>query len=193
MNLFERVKNLIVSPAQEWELIKTEPSTVPELFARYAAILALIPVVAGFIGLTAIGYLGVGTGLVWALLYYLLSLAGVFALGIIIDAMATSFGSQKDQVASMKVAVYAYTAIWVGGIFQIIPVLSILGILGLYSLYLLWVGMKKVKEVPDDKMIGYYILVALIAFGINVIIGVITSIVTAGAAISSAFRQAAAG
>jgi len=196
MNLFERAKGILFSPPAEWEVIKTEEMSVADMFAKYAAILAAIPAVAGFIGRCVVGYSILGihsrvpytSGIIWAILTYLLSLVSVYVLGIIIDALAPTFGAQKDQKASMKVAVFSMTASWVAGIFSIIPMLQILGILGLYSFYLLWVGLKTVKEVPDDKMIGYFLLTLVIAIGIyavaTVIAGLVIAAGTVGAALS---------
>src|SRR5512135_949155 len=173
MNLVDRAKSILLSPNTEWDVIHSESSTVSELFTKYAVILAAIPAIAGFIGYSLIGVslggfgsikLGVGTALTWAILTYILSLVSVYVLGWIIDALAPSFGSSKDLVASMKVAVYSYTASWVGGIFLIIPSLSIIAALaGIYSLVLMYLGLKKVKMVPDDKMIGYFVVIIIVA------------------------------
>lgn len=185
MNLVDRAKSILLSPNTEWDVIHSESSTVAELFTKYAVILAAIPAIAGFIGYSLIGLslggfgtikLGIGTALTWAILTYILSLVSVYVLGWIIDALAPSFGSSKDLISSMKVAVYSYTASWVAGIFQIIPSLSFLAaIAGIYSLVLLYMGLKKVKTVPDDKLIGYFIVTIIVALVLYFVIGAIIS------------------
>ncbi len=186
MNLVDRAKNILFSPASEWETIKVEPITINELFTRYAVILAAIPAVAGLIGYTVFGIsfglgritLGIGTTITWAILTYILSLVSVYILGWIIDALAPSFGSTKDLVASMKVAVFSYTAAWVGGIFHILPYLSVLAaLISIYSLVLLYMGLKRVKSVPDDKMVGYFVVIIVIAIVLYLIIGAIVGAV----------------
>ena len=186
MNLVDRAKNILFSPASEWETIKVEPVTINELFTRYAVILAAIPAVAGLIGYTIFGIsfglgritLGIGTTVTWAILTYILSLVSVYILGWIIDALAPSFGSTKDLVASMKVAVFSYTAAWVGGIFHILPYLSVLAaLISIYSLVLLYMGLKRVKSVPDDKMVGYFVVIIVIAIVLYLIIGAIVGAV----------------
>ena len=160
MNLVDRVKNLLLSPAKEWEVIKGETWTTAELFTKYAIILAAIPAVAGFLGYTFFGLsygfgtfkLGIGTSLTWAILTYIFSLVGVFVLGFIIDALAPSFGSTKDMVASLKVAVFSSTAGWVAGILNIFPVIGILvAIASIYGLVLLYMGLERVKSVPKRR------------------------------------------
>jgi hypothetical protein len=197
MNLFERAKNILVSPKTEWEVIKNEQSTVADLFTKYALILALIPAVAGFIGQSFIGIsLGpfgsfkvpIVNGLIYAVLYYVLSLAGIYLVAFIVDALAPSFGATKDMVSSLKVVVYSYTAVWVAGIFQIIPVLAILGILGLYSLYLLYLGLNIVKGSPSDKVVGYTVVVIIITIVIYFIIGAIVGAIALGGIMMSGMR-----
>lgn len=182
MNLFERAKNILISPKTEWEVIKNEQTTIADLFTKYALILALIPAVAGFIGQSFIGIsLGpfgsfkvpIVNGLIYAVLYYALTLGGIYLLAFIVDALAPSFGATKDMVSSLKVVVYSYTAVWVVGIFQIIPVLAILGILGLYSLYLLYLGLNIVKGSPSDKVLGYTVVVVIITIVVYFVIGAI--------------------
>jgi Yip1 domain len=195
MNLFDRAKNILLSPASEWETIKSETTTTNELFTKYAVILATIPAIAGFIGYSIFGFsygfssitIGIGTSITWAILSYVLSLVSVYVLGWIIDALAPSFGSTKDLTASMRVAVYSYTASWVGGIFRIIPVLSFLAALvSIYSLVLLYMGLKRVKLVPDDKMIGYFIVIIVVAIVLYFIVGaIIAGIAFSGLMMSS--------
>lgn len=197
MNLFERAKNILISPKTEWEVIKNEESTVADLFTKYALILALIPAVAGFIGQSLIGIsLGpfgsfkvpVVNGLIYAVLYYVLSLAGIYLVAFIVDALAPSFGATKDMVSSLKVVVYSYTAVWVAGIFQTIPVLAILGILGLYSLYLLYLALNIVKGSPSDKVVGYTVVVVIITIVVYFIIGAIVGAIALGGIMMSGMK-----
>ncbi|MCX6826449.1 MAG: Yip1 family protein [candidate division Zixibacteria bacterium] len=188
MNLVERAKNILLAPAKEWEVIKGEPLSTREMYTKYAMILAAIPAVAGFIGRSFIGYnvwgvvscIPVATGLTWAVVYYILSLVGVYLLGFIIDSLAPSFGAKKDMNGSLKVAIFSSTALWVVGIFYIIPILSILAILGLYSLYLLYGGMKTIKEPPQDKLVGYYIVTLIAGLVLSVIISVVVTALVLG-------------
>lgn len=184
MNLFERAKNILVSPKTEWEVIKTEPSTTSQLFTQYVLILAAIPAVATFIGHSLIGVslgpfgsfkIPMGNGILYAVLQYVFTLVGVYVAAFVVDALAPSFGSTKDMIASMKVIVYSWTAAWVAGIFAIIPTIAILGILGLYSFYLLYLGLKIVKDTPQDKLVGYVVVTIIVLIIIYFIIGYIVT------------------
>ena len=184
MNLVERIKNILLSPATEWETIKKEDHMVSDLFTQYALKLAAIPAISGLIGFTLFGYSygfgsyrpPFGANLKWAISMYIMSIIGVYVLAYIIDILAPRFGSKKHLPTSMKVVVFAYTAAWVGGIFSLVPALSILGaIAGIYSLVLLYKGLQIVKEVPKDKMVGYFVAVIIAS---SIVYGVTGAIIT---------------
>jgi hypothetical protein len=198
MNLFERAKNILITPKTEWEVIKIEQTSVSDLFIRYVLILALIPAVAGFIGQSLVGIslgpfgsykMPIGRGLLYLVLYYAMTVGAVYLLAFIVDALAPSFGAKKDMLASLKVVVYSYTAAWVAGIFQIIPVLGFLGIIGsLYGLFLLYLGLKIVKETPQDKLVGYFIVVIIVSIVVYFVIGMIVGAIAFGGMMMDGFR-----
>ena len=189
MDLVSRVKGILLSPKTEWATIDTEPATVGGLYSGYIVPLAAIPAVCGFIGFSVIGYnvLGVawkrpmGTGLTFAVVSYALSLASVYVLGLIIDALAPSFGGQKSQMQGLKVAAYFGTASWVAGVFLLVPALGVLQILGLYSLYLLFLGLPILMKSPADKAVSYTVVVIICAVVFSLVIGAVAIAVVPGA------------
>ncbi len=188
MNLVERVKGILLTPQKEWPVIEAESATPASLYTGYIIPLVAIPAVAGFVGMSLFGVrvLGagfrvpIGTGLTTAVVNYALTLAGVFVLALIIDALAPSFGGQKSQVQALKLAAYSSTASWLAGIFLIIPALSILSIVGIYSLFLLYLGLPVLMKSPPDKSLVYTIVVILGAIVLYAVIGVIVSRVSGG-------------
>ena len=167
MNLVERVKGIVLQPKSEWPVIEREPGNVGYLFPNYVAIVAAIPPVCGFIGMSIVGYgpirVGIVGGLLHAVVFYALSWVGVFIVAYIIDFLAGMFGARKNLDAAMKVSAYAPTAAWVAGVFDIIPALAFLGILGLYSLYLLHTGIAALMKPAADKALIYTIAVIVCA------------------------------
>ncbi len=184
MNLVERAKNILLTPAKEWEVIKGENLTIADMFTKYAMILAAIPAVAGFIGYV-VG-IPIVTDildwtLIWAILTYILSLGGIFLLAFIIDTLAPTFGCTKNITDAVKIVVFSYTASWVAGILNIIPALAILvSLASIYSLYLMYMGMQKIKDVPKDKMMGYFVVTIIAAIVVFFIIGFVVSRVAFG-------------
>lgn len=188
MALVDRVKAILLTPQKEWPVIESESATPASLYTGYIIPLAAIPAVAGFIGMSLFGVRVLGasfkvpmaTGLTTAVVNYVLTLAGVFVLALIIDALAPSFGGQKSQIQALKLAAYASTASWLAGIFLIIPALSILSIVGVYSLYLMFLGLPVLMKSPPDKSLVYTIVVILGAIILYAVIGVIVSRVSGG-------------
>lgn len=181
MNLVDRAKNILLTPDKEWEVIKGETLSIGDMYTKYAMILAAIPAVAGFIGMSVMSTLTripLASGLAYAVLSYLFSLGSVYLLAYVIDALAPNFGAQKDMVASMKVSVFSMTAWWLAGIFTILQPLWILSLVGLYSLYLLYVGMKLLKGAPADKLVGYYVVTLIIGILIYVVVAVAVAAMT---------------
>jgi hypothetical protein len=191
--LVARVQNILLKPVPEWDVIDGEPATVQGLFTGYAAILAAIPAVAGAIGSLIFVHNPI-LAVVTAVLGYIFALVGVFIAGFIISALAPSFDGTKNQVQAMKVAVYANTAAWIGGIFSIIPFLGWIGAIagGLYSLYLLYLGLPKLMKVPQEKALGYFIVVLVVEIVVSVVIGMIVGAIVAMTAIGAAVGTAAA-
>ena len=191
--LVARVKNILFQPRAEWERIDGEFATTQTLFTRYAMILAAIGPICSLLGGQLLPIFGmrmpIAGALVIAVVSYLLSLAGVFLLGLIINALAPSFGSVANKTQAMKVAVYSWTAAWIVGVFGLIPMLGVLAILGLYSFYLLFVGLPILMKTPEDKKVGYFVVTVILGivvyFIISAIVGSISMMFMASTAAMS--------
>lgn len=189
MNLIERVQRILLQPKDAWRDIEAEPTDTRTLFTRYAMVLAAIPAVCGFIGMSLIGLGGFGitvrvpfvAGLVNMVVSYVMSLAGLFVLGLIIDALAPTFGGQKNPQQAMKVAVYASTAALLGGVFSLLPALAMLGLLAaLYSIYLLYTGLPVLMKSAPAKSVAYTVVVIIAALVVGVVIGAVSTLVLPG-------------
>lgn len=168
--LIARVKNILLTPAVEWEVIEAETSTIGSLFTRYAVILAAIPALA-----SVIGGLG-GIHAFWfyyrpspftlignALVTYALNLGVVYVWGLVINAFAKAFEAEQSAVQAMKVAVYTMTPIWLAGVLQILPILNRLSILGLiYAGVLLYIGLPRLMKPSAGKQLGYFAAVGVV-------------------------------
>ncbi len=193
MNIVQRVKNIILTPKTEWVVIAAEPTQPKDLVLSYVLPLAALAAIAGFIGTVLIGSFMVGRvsffwgliGLVWHLV---MSIVAVFVIGFIIDALAPSFGGQKNFNQAIKVAAYSYTPGFVGGLFTIIPILgSLVAILfALYGLYVLYLGLPKLMKNPDDKTIVYEIVVVVVAIVFYIFVGAVAAMMTGGAMLGAA-------
>jgi hypothetical protein len=187
MNLVERVQSILLKPKATWPEIDSEQADAASLYKSYVMILALIPAVASFIGLSLIGIGAFGvsfrvpivSGLANMVVGYVLSLVMVFVLALIIDAMAPTFEGTRSQIGALKLSAYASTAAFVGGIFSLLPSLSVLGALAaLYGVYLLYTGLPVLMKCPPDKAIAYTAVVVVCAIVGGFIIAWVLALLT---------------
>lgn len=183
MSLIDRAKNMIISPAKEFDVISSEQPDTGKIITGYVLPLAGAAAVAAFIGYGLIGLnfgllkvSGINWGLYYALNILITAIISVFICAFIIDALAPSFGSEKNRGRSVQLVAYSYTPAWVGGLLSILPSIAFAGSLfALYGLYLLYLGMPKLKKTPEDKHIGYYVVALVITIVVYLIIGSIMS------------------
>ena len=164
--LLDRAKNLVLTPAAEWQRIDGETANPADIYQNYVIPLAAIGPVARFLG--ALLFVGRHVSLGWALsqmvLHFVLSVFGVFLLSQIINLLAPSFGASKDPGQALKVSAYAFTPAWVAGVLSLLPPLGLLALLAsLYSLYVLYLGLPKLMKAPPDKGLVYTVTVVICA------------------------------
>ena len=183
MNLVQRVKEILLQPASTWPVIEAEPATPQSLFVPYVLVLAAIPAIASFIGLSVLGMgmMGMsfkvpfGSGLNMAISTYVLSLVMVAFLGWLTSALAPTFGGKSDLISGLKCAVYASTPGFVAGAFNIFPMLSFISLLaGLYGLYLLYLGLPILMKNPKEKSPVYMVVLVIAAIVASVLISAVT-------------------
>ncbi|MGZ5083391.1 MAG: Yip1 family protein [Usitatibacter sp.] len=186
MGLVDRVKNIIITPKSEWDVIAAEATPPKSIVTGYVLPLAAVSAVAGFIGMCFVGVstpftgtirIGIGWGLAQLLYHLIMAVVMVFVLGFIIDALAPTFGAQKSMPQAVKVAAYAYTPVWVLGILTIIPSLGILVLLAaIYAVYLLFLGLPRVMRGPEEKAAGYTAVVVVVAIVLGIIIRIVAGV-----------------
>ena len=176
MNLVDRAQAILLSPKTEWQVIDHETGDPTYLFSNYVAILAAVPAAAAFIGYS-FGGMGVGTALFLAIFLYVFYCVGWYVEAFVIDALAPTFGGQKNFPAALKLSAYSSTAAWLAGIFQIIPAVAILGIVGLYSVYLLWLGLPMLMRTPPDRATAYTAAVVGIMIAIGIVVVIVSAII----------------
>ncbi len=178
--MIDRIKNMLITPKTEWQAVEAQNAPHMKVLTTYVVPLALIPAVAAFIGYGLIGYsvLGVhvsnvGWGIRQAIVQYVAMLGGVYVTAFIIDALAANFGSRKEFNRAFSLVAYAYTPMFLGGVFNLLPSLSWLASLaGLYGLYLLYTGLQPMMKTPEDKQTGYF-AVSLLVTILSVILAAI--------------------
>jgi hypothetical protein len=186
MTIVNRIVDICLKPKTTWDAISGEEVSTANLFKGYAVPLAALGAIAGFIGGSLIGrslpFIGsfrvpLFSGLGLMIYTFVMALVGVFVLSLIINALAPSFGAEKNSAQALKLAVYSYTPAWVAGALQILPSLGMLaGLAGLYGLYLLYLGLPRLMKCPQEKALVYTVVVVLCAIVLSVVVGLLGGI-----------------
>jgi hypothetical protein len=188
MGLVDRAKAILLTPGTEWPVVEQEQTTVSALYQSYIIPLAAIGPVAGFIRASIFGItipfvnttvrVSPMRGVASAIVSYALALVGVFVVAKVIDALAPSFGGQKNEMQALKLVTYASTASWLCAIFVAIPGLSVLSLLGLYSIYLFWTGLPVMMKNPRERNLGYCVVAAICVIVVMFVISAVTRAMT---------------
>jgi hypothetical protein len=176
--LFNRAKNLFLTPHTEYRAIEKENPPHTEVLTKYALLLAIIPFLFAFIGYGLIGYsvLGqhfndVGVGFRWAFDQVFLLLGGVYITALIINLMADKFGGQKDFNRAFALVAYAYMPMFVAGVFHIYSGATwLVFAIGIYGLYLLVAGLHPMMKPAEDKAEAYSTISFIMALAVYVVL-----------------------
>lgn len=195
MNIVQRATNITLNPVSEWGVIEPEVTTPGDLYKTYIIPLSAIPVVCTFIGTTMIGttlpFIGnfrtpIGVGATTLVMSFLFGLLSIFLISLIIDALAPSFGGQKNSMQALKATAYAFTPAWLAGVLSIIPMLGILSIVAsVYSVYVLYKGLPVLMKAPTERAMGYTIVTVICAIVLSIVMGAISASVVGLSALTS--------
>jgi hypothetical protein len=184
VGIVTRAMNMILKPKTEWVNVYNEtPDNSKSL--TYAVILLLIPAVCnfiayGFIGVKMMGYTfrSVSSGLQQGIMSFVGGVLSLYVTAIVIDALATSFDSEKNFGRSMQLVVYSMTPFWVGGVFFLIPGFQpLVFLIGIYGLYLMYQGMPVLMRTPQSKTAGYLVVSIIAMIVVQVIIMLILGVI----------------
>ena len=176
-SLLVRAAALIVRPSRAWDEIAAEPVSGATLLRHYVMPLAAIPAVCGVVGpllfsfdianvrlrpnLTAL--------LLEALAGYVLTLAGVFLVGLWASLLAPAFGASRGR--GLELVGYSGTATWAAGLFALYPAIGLPAAIlaAVWSLRGLYLGLTPLMQAPaDERRLTYFaaILLGILALGL---------------------------
>ncbi len=191
MNIIERVKNILLTPKTEWDVVNGETATPQSLLISYVLPLSVVAAVGSLLkGLLFAGTSGVSFFIVGAVIAFIASVLSYYITVIIVDMLAPSFDSEKNIGKSAQLVAYSGTPSYVGGLLSFIPVIGWLIALAAwaYGVYLMYLGIGPLKKTPEDKKIVYM----LVAFLIMIVLYFIL-VAILGAILYSAMGFAAVG
>ncbi|WP_295798813.1 Yip1 family protein [uncultured Microbulbifer sp.] len=189
MKLLSHTIGIFTNPDREWQAIRSDKHSFLQVFFSHVPILALLPCIAGYIGVTRIGFelgghltkLTPASAAVLAVVTYFAMLVGVYLLGEFINWMAKSYGVEGDEPTrhyeGTALAVFVTTPIFLASMVVIYPhlwlVTAVVGLAGVYSVYLIYEGIPILMNMSKERAFlyaGAVITVALVMM-VTVMIG----------------------
>src|SRR5688572_5311944 len=98
--ILSRAYGLLRDPWKEWEQIKAEETTVPNILIGYVAPLAAIPPLCDLIGQSLFNFalqVDFGQAVIRAVVTWIVSIGLVFFLGVLVNVLADTFEADKDE------------------------------------------------------------------------------------------------
>jgi hypothetical protein len=180
--ILSRAWGLFREPKKEWEQIRDEKTTVARILIGYVAPLAAIPPVCDLIGSTLFGGLlqtQPGDAIVRAIVTWVVSIALVYLLGLLVNALAPTFDAEPHDLNAQKLAAYALTPSFLSGVFSLWPPLWWLSLFALAAMvWLMYRGLPVLMRAEEERALGYAASVAGAAMAAGVVLFALAGCVT---------------
>lgn len=165
MNIIDRVKNILLTPKTEWDIINGETATPQSLLMSYVLPLAIVASAGTLLkGLLFGGTTGLMFFIVTAIITFMVHAITYYVIVIIVDMLAPSFDSEKNLGKSAQLVAYSATSSYLGAFFSFVPIVGwLIALAGWgYGIYLMYLGIGPLKKAPEDKKVVYMIVAFLI-------------------------------
>ncbi len=187
--LLSHIVGLFKDPESEWKKIRKENCSVGKCYCSHVLLLAVIPPVSFFIGLSQIGWtvgsspivekLTVLIALTYSVLMFVSILVGIFSMGAMVYWMSKTYGEQQALPRCIGLAAYSLTPILLIGIMGIYPILWLNMLAALpalaYSIYLLYTGVPVMMGISKDR--GFLFSSAVLAAGLVMLVAMMVATV----------------
>jgi hypothetical protein len=164
----------LISPNKQWHVVAAASLNQQRTSVLYAFIFTLLPCIAWYHGVTAVGWQVFGGDLVrltpdsalkLILAFYTAVILALAGIGLTIHWMAGTYGSIASFTRGFAIASYGATPLFIAGLFGFHPLLWLdlsLGIAAVsWAVYLLYTGLPIVMGIPAER--GFLYASAVIA------------------------------
>lgn len=167
--LLDHTLGIFTHPDEEWKSIRGEKRSRLTDFMLHVPLLALIPTLCFYFGVTEVGW-AIGDGdpvfltsrsaMVLCIMSYVSALAGVWIFGEFINWMASTYSEEKiDPHHGMAIAIYVTIPLFFAGAAGLYPVLWINAVVtaaaAAYSIYLIYEGIPILMNIDKSRAFLY--------------------------------------
>lgn len=159
---------LFTNPEFAWKDIREQEQAHPRHYLGHLLLLALIPAVCLFVGVTWTGWslaenetvrLNSASALQLCVLLYLTIVAGIVLMGLFIRWMSRTFDARPSVNQCIGFAAYTATPYFLAGVFGVYPnrwlAVIVLLAASAYSTFLLFVGLPKFMNLKKEQGLLY--------------------------------------
>jgi hypothetical protein len=177
---------LFTHPSHAWRDIGAEEARHPRHYIPHLIVLALIPVIALYVGTTQVGWslvanekvlLEPASAMQLCALFYCSILLGTVVMGCFIRWMSRSFDARPSLNQCIGFAAYVATPFFVAGLGALYPsrwlALAVLLLASAYATFLLFIGIPTFMRLKDEQK-GY--LYAASVWGVGLLLLVTTMV-----------------
>jgi len=175
-------------PSAEWKSIREEKLDIAQFGFARLSILAAVPALSFFIGITQFGWSLSGREFNLVTMADAVSMSVGFYLAIVVCTlfmtyctywMEKTFGSEASYERCLLFVTYTATPMYMAGLIGLVPIvwLVMLVLMGavFYSLYLLYIGVPIYMNIPEGK--GFIVSTSIISAGLCTLITFIVATV----------------
>ena len=192
--IYNRVKNILLTPSEEWKRIQLESYSKKEVLRGFAIpllILIFICSVAGNIIFLSRESFSIGYDIASAVKTFIVIYFSIYISSLIINEITPSFNSIKNPDKVFQLVIYSYTAFFIMTAFSsLLQPLGIIQVFAIYSIYVFWMGCETLLGTPEDNKVGFVVvsnLIILLVFGVTQMIlnHIVLALFTAGIVLHS--------
>jgi hypothetical protein len=164
MMYFGHSAGILKDPKNEWALIEEEHYSAKTVFLTQISILAAIPAIALYIGVTQVGWsvageepvrLAASSALGSAVLFYFAMWGAVAFIAACMHWMEKTYGGEVSLDECLVLTTVTATPLFLSGISFLIPMLwlnvAVAGVALAYSVYLLYSGTSRIMKIDEDR------------------------------------------
>ncbi|TCO07407.1 YIP1 family protein [Natronoflexus pectinivorans] len=149
-NLFMRLKNLILQPGKEWQIIRNENKNINDIITEFSLPLIALCALATFFNFT-VNRQGFNLELAikQSIITFTALFGGLFLAWIILKASHSKLRIENKNNLAFKITAYASGLLYIiSFITNLIPELFLFHLVTFYSLFIIW------KAIEPEKMPG---------------------------------------
>ena len=172
------IAGILKDPKTEWALIEQERYSAKTIFLTQIPILAAIPAIALYVGVTQVGWSVAGeepvrpvesSALGSALLFYFAMWAAVAFIAVCMHWIEKTYGGEISLDECPVLTTVTATPLFLSGISFLSPVLwlnvAVAGAALGYSVYLPHSGTSRIMQIDEDRALMFASLILTVALG----------------------------